>query len=237
MPAWQFHLPTRIHFGRGLLRKLGDLVAPVGKSALLVGYREAGPLAEAYDRAAAAMEKSGLRVTRFAQIEPEPHAELVATGAAIAREAAADMVVGLGGGSALDVAKAIALMACSDGDVSEYFLGRPNARPLAAALPIVALPTTAGTGAEVTDIAVLAQAGPAGDARKESLYGAAIRPHTAVIDPDLTLGMPPRLTALSAADALGHALEAAASRRASPLSTRWAVEAVRQISGSLLPAV
>ena len=128
MRPFEFHLPTRIQFGRGLLRKLGDFAAPLGKAALLVGYRDAGVLEETYVHAAAALEKVGVRVVRFAQVTPEPHAELVALGAALARDAEAAFIVGLGGGSVLDVAKAIALMARSDGDVSEYFLGRRDAR-------------------------------------------------------------------------------------------------------------
>ena len=237
MRPFEFHLPTRIQFGRGLLRKLGDFAAPLGKAALLVGYRDAGVLEETYVHAAAALEKVGVRVVRFAQVTPEPHAELVALGAALARDAEAAFIVGLGGGSVLDVAKAIALMARSDGDVSEYFLGRRDARPPAAALPVVAVPTTAGTGAEVTEIAILSQATADGGCRKQSLYGAAIRPTLAVIDPDLAVGSPAALTAACGADALGHAVEASANRRGNPISSLMAAEAVRLISGNLVQAV
>lgn len=237
MRSFDFHLPTRIQFGRGLLRKLGELAAPLGKAAILVGYRDAGSLDDAYQRAATGLEKAGVRVAHFAQVEPEPQASLVAQGAALARETGANFVVGLGGGSVLDVAKAIALMAGSEGDVSEYFLGRTSAREPAAALPVVAVPTTAGTGAEVTDIAILSQAQADGGRRKESLYGPAIRPQLAVIDPDLAVGSPAALTAACAADALGHAIEAVTSRRANPIASALAIEAVRLASENLLRAV
>ena len=234
MRPWEFQLSTRIHFGRGLLRKLGELAAPLGQSALLVGYRALGRLQESYDRAAAALKKSGVEVARFAEVEPEPDARLVAQGVEAVRQAGATLVIGLGGGSVIDVAKAIALVAASGGDVSQYFLGSPAARPLTASLPMVAVPTTAGTGSEVSDVAVLT-ATPS--SVKASLYGPAIRPQLAVIDPDLAVGSPPALTAACGADALGHAIEACASRRCGPLAALLAGQAVALLSKHLPQAV
>jgi alcohol dehydrogenase class IV len=233
---WEFLVPTRIHFGRGTFRKLGDLVAPLGKSALLVGYHEPGRLADAYDRAARALTKAGVSVIAFAEVEPEPDASLVARGADTARQAGVETVVALGGGSAIDAAKAIALVAKLGGQVEEYFLGRPGQRPLSESLPVVAVPTTAGTGAEVSDVAVLGHR--VGDMPvKASLYGSEIRPAMAVIDPDLATGSPAELTAACGADALGHAIEAVLSRRANPMATLLGSQAAGLICQHLRSAV
>jgi alcohol dehydrogenase class IV len=249
MRPWEFQLSTRIHFGRGLLRKLGELTAPLGKSALLVGYRAPGRLQDSYDRAAAVLKKSGVAVARFAEVEPEPDARLVAQGVEALRLSGATVVIGLGGGSVIDVAKAIALVAASGGEVSEYFLGNPAARPLTAALPLVAVPTTAGTGSEVSDIAVLKNKGKnkgVGSLCWEVeqrlpiplfVYGLAIRPQLAVVDSDLAVGSPPALTAACGADALGHAIEACVSRRCGPLATLLGGQAVALLSKHLPQAV
>ena len=204
-----------------------------------MGYRAPGRLQESYQRATAALKKSGLQVASFAEVAPEPDARLVAQGVEAARQAGATLVIGLGGGSVIDVAKAIALVAASGGEVSDYFLGNPAARPLTTALPLVAIPTTAGTGSEVSDIAVLATVADEaqGITAKASLVGPAIRPQLAIIDPDLAVGSSAALTAACGADALGHAIEASVSRRCGPPSALLAGQAVALLSKHLPQAV
>lgn len=237
---WDFLLPTRIHFGRGELRRLGPLAAELGKSALLVGYANLAGMEEAYARAERSLEKSGLHTTVFYEILPDPPAPLVERGARLAAQSGVDLVVGLGGGSAIDAAKGIAALVRMGGRLWDYTGGNPDSKPITAALPIVAVPTTAGTGAEVTDVAVFTHEGIGsleGVAVKASASGPAIRPSLALVDPDLAAGCPPPLTAACGADALGHAIESCLSRRANPIASTLAGQAVGLIVAHLAEAV
>ena len=233
---WEFQLPTRVVFGRGALRRLGDVVRPFGSSALVVGYREAPALEEAYARAARFLEKSGIATRWFRRIDADPDADLPAEGALQAREIGADVVVALGGGSVIDAAKAIAALARTEGRLWDYTDANPQSRPLAEALPLVAVPTTAGTGSEVSSVAVLTYhgVGPRPEwPLKAAVYGPAIVPRVALVDPDLAAGSPPLLTAACGADALGHAIESITSRRANPIASTLAAQAVRLIVAHL----
>lgn len=232
MPPWNFQLPTAIHFGRGLLRRLGPLAAPLGTRALIVGYRAPGPLDEAHRRAEQSLTKAGLAVESFLEVDPEPETAVVDRCAAAVRGADADLVIGLGGGSVLDVAKAGAALARAGGPLSDLLTTDPAPAP-AKSLPVLAVPTTAGTGSEVSDVAVFSAPGPA----KIALFGPALRPQLAVIDPELALGSPPSLTAACGADALGHAIEACISRRANPMAALFGAQAVALILENLAQAV
>ncbi len=129
---WEFQLPTRVAFGRGALRRLGEVVRPLGSSALVVGYRDAPALEEAYARAAKFLDKSGVAARWFRRIDAEPDAELPVEGALLAREIGADVVVALGGGSVIDAAKAIAAVARGEGRLWDYTDANPQSRPIAA---------------------------------------------------------------------------------------------------------
>lgn len=237
---WDFLLPTQIHFGRGELRRLGPLVAEMGRSVLLVGYADRTGLKEAYARAEASLEKSGVKTRVFYEIAPDPPAALVERGARLAAQSDVDLVVGLGGGSVIDAAKGIAALVKMGGRLWEYTAANPDSKPITAALPIVAVPTTAGTGSEISNVAVFTHEGAgsqAGVPVKASASGAALRPRLALVDPDLAAGSPASLTAVCAADALGHAIESCLSRRANPISTTLAGRAVGLIVAHLADAV
>jgi alcohol dehydrogenase class IV len=228
---WDFQLPTKVHFGRGTLRKVGTWTASLGARALLIGYRDRSGLEEAYQRAEQSLAKAGLATALFLEVLPEPEAELVDHCAAAARTAHADVLVALGGGSVIDLAKAAAALTPAGGLLADYLSIDPAPAP-AEALPVIAVPTTAGTGSEVSDVAVFAH-----DSGKAALFGPALRPRLAVVDPDLAVGSPASLTAACGADALGHAIEACVSRRTNPLATLLAAEAVTLIVQNLPPAV
>lgn len=237
---WEFQLPTRIQFGRGGLRRLGPTAKEFGRSAMLVGYRDRTGLEETYARAAESLSAAGLTVTAFFEIPPDPDAELAAEGARRATEAGVDVVVGLGGGSPIDAAKGIAALVKMGGRLWDYAGSNKDFRPVTDALPLVAVPTTSGTGTEVTAVAVFNHHGVGSMAEyplKASITGPAVPPRVALIDPDLTVGSPPRLTAACGADALGHALEACMSRRANPIATALAGRAVALIVEHLPRAV
>lgn len=238
--TWEFQMSTRVLFGRGLLRKLGDVAQEFGKSALLVGYAKPGELEEAYGRATIALRDAGLTVTRFMCVSSDPDADLIVEGIQQAHDARADLVVGLGGGSVIDAAKAIAAVVRMGGSPWDYTTANKQCRPVTQAVPLIAVPTTAGTGTEVSAAAVLTYHGVGLVPQlplKAALFGPALCPRVALVDPELTVGSPPLLTAASGADALGHAIEACISRRANPISSTLGARAVALIVGNLRRAV
>jgi len=228
---WDFQLPTDVRFGRGTIRKLGSWTAPLGRRAMLVGYQNRAGLDEAYARAEQSLAKAGVEVARFFEVLPEPGTDQPDRCAEAARADRTDVFVALGGGSVIDVAKAAAALAGSGGRMAGCLLTDPAPAPTTA-LPVVAVPTTAGTGSEVSDVAVFSH-----EAGKASMFGPALRPRLAVVDPDLAAGSPAALTAACAADALGHAIEACLSRRANPVASLLAVRAVALVVQCLPRAV
>jgi alcohol dehydrogenase class IV len=236
---WQFSLPTQIEFGRGAPRRLGGAARPLGQSALLVGYRACPALDEPFARAAKSLRAAGLYLAEFREIEGEPDLAVVDRGADLARAAGAEVIAALGGGAVLDAAKGIALVARCGGVMADYVDANPDPRPAAAALPLVAVPTTAGTGSEATNIAVVSGPSPrAGEAcQKMAVAAPALQPKVALVDPELTLACPPELTAACGADALGHAIEACLSRATNPISTALGCRAAGLIVAHLPRAV
>jgi len=237
---WEFQLPTRILFGRGALRKLGRAAGGLGRSVFLVGYADTAPLAAVYHRAERLLAEADLRFERFYGVPPDPEADLVCQGAERARSGGAEVVIGLGGGSVIDAAKGIAALARMGGKPWDYAGANPDGKPVTESLPVVAVPTTAGTGSEVSAVAVFTHRGVGSNPDvplKASISGPAIQPAVALVDPDLATGSPPQLTASCGADALGHAIEASVSRRANPVASLLAARAVALIVGHLPPAV
>ena len=182
-----------------------------GRSAL----RRSGKL----DAAVTSIQSAGSQAQVFDQVEPEPTVDTVEAGRLVCREAECDLVVGIGGGSALDVAKAIAGLAASPLTALEHFEGADTPKT---GLPVLAVPTTAGTGSEVTMNSVLSE--PATQTKK-SIRGDALLPTTAIVDPELLLSLPPDLTAHCGLDALTQAIESFTSRHATPLTDALAFEA------------
>jgi len=236
---WQFALPTRIQFGKGSVRKLGATAKEFGQTAMLVGYREQGALEAMYRRAEESLRAAGLKTVPFYEVDADPGGQMIAEGAERATTEGVDVVVGLGGGSAIDAAKGIALLARLGGRMWDYADMNPQRRPVTAMLPLVAVPTTAGTGSEVTGITVFTHSSDVlpGVPLKASIFASAICPQVAIVDPMLTVGSPPRLTAGCAADALGHGIEACISRISDPISAALGARAVGLIVRHLRDAV
>ncbi len=240
-----FRSPRTIVFGNGQIGALPGHVAALGKRPLLVtDQRMSGEPAFAAVRTALA--ESGLEVAVFADVEAELPAHCLEAGISAARSSAADVIVAIGGGSCIDAAKIIALIAAHSGAVSDYYGEFKVPGPT---VPVVAVPTTSGTGSEVTPVAVVADPGRA---VKVGLSSPHLIPQVAICDPDLTASCPPALTAYSGADALVHAVEAyTTARRAEDpritlehvfvgknvLSDAFAGEAIANIARSLARAV
>jgi alcohol dehydrogenase class IV len=223
---WEFATAGRIVFGRGAARGAIDIVRGFGIRALVVtGTTPA--------RAEWLVDALGPE-TRLIYVDGEPDIAFARDGAAFARRRGADVVVALGGGSALDAGKAIAALATNDGDLFDYLEVVGRGQPLTVApLPFVAIPTTAGTGSEVTRNAVLAVP----ERRvKVSLRSPLMLPRVAVIDPELTYDLPPALTAYTGLDALTQNLEPFLSPRATPLTDGICREGLVRAARSLRAA-
>lgn len=219
----------RIVFGPGRLRDIGTEAAALGSHVFLVAgrsfLRRTGRLAEIEGY----FGERSLAVTVFDEVPPEPSLEVVERGMAELRAHGCDMVAAIGGGSAIDVGKTIAALAPAPGTVREYFHGREVERK---GLPFIAVPTTAGSGAEVTPNAVLVD--------EERGVKASIRsPHmladVVIADPKLTLTLPAEITADSGMDALCQAIEAFVSRGSTPLTDALSADAAIRLISNLLP--
>ena len=209
--VFEFATAGRIIFGNGTVSQVGELVREFGQQALVVTGRESSHAQPVWDALATANVKS----VAFA-VEQEPTTDLVAEGAKVARKHICDMVIGCGGGSVLDAAKAISAMITNGGEPLDYLevigLGQPITRPAA---PCIAIPTTAGTGTEVTKNAVLVS--PVHRV-KVSLRSPLILPKIALVDPMLTHSMPPYVTASTGLDAMTQVIEPFVSHLANPLT-------------------
>ena len=214
----------RIIFGSGRFRDIGREASDLGTRVFLVTGRSFLKKAWRFAEIEKLFKDLGLEVTVFDSVPPEPSLAVVEAGIKELKAHACDVVIAVGGGSALDVGKAIAGLAHAPGTVSEYFHGRTVE---AKGLPFIAVPTIAGSGAEVTPNAVLTD-----EERgiKASIRGAHLMADVAIIDPELMLTCPRDVTAFSGMDALCQALEAYVSRGATPLTDSLAADsAVRLI--------
>jgi alcohol dehydrogenase class IV len=227
---FEFATATEIVFGRGRLAELGRRARSLGTSALFV----TGARSERWSRAVELLSEAGIRTVPFA-VADEPSTTLVERGVELARAERVELVIGLGGGSALDAAKAIAGLSPNPGAPLDYLevvgSGRALERP---SLSSILLPTTAGTGSEVTKNAVLT----AEQHRvKVSLRGLGLLPRLALIDPELTFSVPPAITAATGLDALTQVLEPFTSNARGPLTDALCLEGLRRGSRSLRRAV
>ena len=227
---FEFVTAQRIIFGEGCLRELGDLVQSFGRRVLVVTGahpERAQPLLDLLDAAA-------LDATLFS-VSGEPTVDAAVAGVTAAHSAAAEVIVAFGGGSALDAGKAIAGLATNPGDVFDYLEVIGKAQPLRnPSLPVIAVPTTAGTGSEVTRNAVLSS--PAHRV-KVSVRSPSMLPRVALVDPVLTYSLPPAVTAATGMDALTQLIEPFVSSRANPLTDAICREGLHHAARSLMTTV
>jgi alcohol dehydrogenase class IV len=223
---FEFATATQIIFGAGTLQETRYFAPPMGNQVLVVvGHSE--------DRASFLLdilESEGLKPRVFS-VPEEPTISLVQEGVAAARIAKCDLVIGFGGGSVIDAGKAIAALLTNPGDILDYLevigKGQPLTNP---PIPYIAIPTTAGTGAEVTRNAVLASP----EHRvKVSLRSASMLPKLAIVDPRLTYSLPPEITVSTGLDALTQCIEPFVSPFANPLTDSICREGIRRAARSL----
>lgn len=232
MTPFSFNTTKSLLFEPGAASRLAEAAGEtLGAACLFVTDPELRRLGLS-DPAVASLSKAGLDVTVFDEVEADPSRETLLAAVAAGREAAASGVVGFGGGSSMDVAKLAALLLGSGESLDEAWgVGRARGPRL----PLVLVPTTAGTGSEVTPVSIVT----VGAEEKRGVSSPMILPDLAVLDPDLTLGLPPHITAATGIDAMVHAIEAYTSKNTNnnPLSRLLAREALRLLGANIETAV
>ncbi|PLX49597.1 MAG: alcohol dehydrogenase [Desulfobulbaceae bacterium] len=219
--------PTRIHFGVGMVDNLGLIVQDCGGSKVLVVADPSLAAVGLLDKIVAPLEAAAVDYVLFDHVDPEPGLLLADEGCAVAVEHGCDCVIGVGGGSAMDVAKAVSILITNGGKAEDYLgLGKIDK----AGVPKIMVPTTAGTGAEVTFTAVFINERTKS---KGGMNGDPLYPDVAVLDPALTVTLPRHVTAAPGIDAFVHAMEAFTSSQAHTISDMYALEAMELISTNL----
>ena len=225
MVRFDLAVPADVRFGAGRVSEVPEALSGLGASRVLV---VTGRTTSRADAIRSALTEAGISSIAFG-VATEPSIERVRAAMSLLAEAGCDAVLGFGGGSALDVAKAAAVLATSGTDPVEHLEVIGAGRPIdGAGLPCVAVPTTAGTGSEVTRNSVLAGGGV-----KASLRSPLMLPKVAVVDPDLLVGLPQPTIAASGMDALSQLIEPLLSERANPFSDALARDGIRRSARSL----
>jgi alcohol dehydrogenase class IV len=226
---FEFATAARILFGAGMVREVAPAAKEMGKRALFVTGRSPERSALLVTQ----LKAAGIARASFAA-DGEPTLAVIRQGVQRAREEQCDMVISLGGGSAIDAGKAIAALLANGGELMDYLEVIGRAKPLSLpSAPFIAIPTTSGTGAEVTRNAVLASSE---HQVKVSLRSPRMLPRLAVVDPELTLDLPQAVTASTGLDALTQLIEPYVSIRANPMTDGFCTEGMRRVSRSLRPA-
>lgn len=237
LPEILAHSPVEVVFGAGTLEQVGPRAARHGAGRVLL-VTDAGIVAAGHaERARRSLESAGLHVTLFDRVVENPTTAQVADGLSAARDARVDFFVGLGGGSAMDCAKGVNLLLTNGGAMRDYWGVNKATAPL---LPMIAIPTTAGTGSEAQSFALISDAEThvkmaCGDRRLPAEGG--LRPRVAILDPELTRTQPPRVAAAAAIDAVSHAIETAGCRVRTELSRSFSHEAWGCLSTNVLRAL
>jgi len=228
---FNYYHPVKILFGVKRLNEIGDTAANFGKRCLLVTTSDF-PSSHIIKTKKVLLAK-GLKVEHFDKVIPNPTVDIVNEGAEIAKKFKADVVIGLGGGSSIDTAKAIAVSATHPGTCWDYLYFKKT-QPTSKTLPIIAIPTTSGTGSHVTQVAVVTNSN---ERCKSALYNSVLYPRVAIVDPELMISMPPHLTAVTGFDAFCHAFESYINPKGSPYTDLLAKEAIRIIIKNLPKAI
>ncbi|WP_031479221.1 iron-containing alcohol dehydrogenase [Maridesulfovibrio frigidus] len=238
MLNFQFFIPTRLIFGPGKLAELGTITClPKGDKALIVIGESGAMITNGYlDKVQAALGKQNVSTIVFDNISPNPKSDQVDEAAKIARDKKVDFIVALGGGSTIDAAKAIALLTTNVGKCWDFIQAGSGGGIIAEnpAAPLIAIPTTAGTGTEADQWAVISKSG---GTEKISLGTDSTFPTISIIDPELMISVPPRTTAYTGIDAFFHAVETFVSTEHQPMSDMLALESVHLITNYLPMAI
>lgn len=219
--AAKFTIPKITYMGAGALESAAEDICGLGKKALIVTGKSMIKQGH-MDTLTKLLENGGVKYTIYSDITGEPTDEMIEAGLTIYKENSCDFIIGFGGGSPLDSAKAIGAMVTNPGKISDY-----NGRVITGKIPpVAAIPSTAGTGSEVTQFTIISDTK---NNIKMLLKGEVLLPVMAVVDPQFTINMPKSVTAATGLDALTHAVEAYTSKKATPITDIYAISAVKKI--------
>ncbi len=224
-------LPTEINFGYGITRLLPQKVRELGGGKVLIVTDNGLVRAGVAGRISRILSEDGIESLVYDEVPQDSSSSVIQRGAGALRDGDCSVVVGVGGGSSLDTAKAVAIAATNDPPISQYAGLNKVKRP---PLPVIAVPTAAGTGSEVSYWAVFTNDD---DKLKISVGGQAVFPRVALCDPELTIGLPPQLTATTGMDALTHAIESYVNTSYQPISSALSYRAIELIGRCLERAV
>lgn len=227
----EYLMPTRIVANKNALDDIGEEVDGLGKKAFIVTGKNSARKHGYTQRVIDSLKKNNIDSVVYEEIEPNPDVVLIDKGGEIARSENCDFVIGLGGGSAIDAAKGIAAVVSEKKSVWDFVEGYEIKKDV---LPIVAIPTTAGTGTETTPYSVISNKKIK---RKDGFGSNFIFPKISILDPNLTISLSPYYTAGTGIDTLAHAIEAYTSVFASPISDLFAIEAIKLVGQNLRAAV
>lgn len=225
-----FQSPGKIIYGQGTVKQIGEETKKYGKKIMIVTGKSSSKKTGALDKVIDSLKMENLQYVIFDKVESDPSVDTVELGTSIAKEEKIDVIVALGGGSPLDAAKGISIMLTNSGSIVDY----EKKQPEVPGVPVVAVPTTAGTGSEVSKFIVIT------DTRRKVkmlIGGETLIPKVAILDGELTLMVPPDVTAATGMDALTHAIEAYISKKAQPATGVQALSAIKLISENLAKAV
>ena len=224
---FQYNLPVNIIFGRGKASCVGEQVSLYGKKALIVTGTSSTKKSGLLDRTVDSLKAAGVESVVFDKVRQNPLTTTAMEGAVLAKSEGCSVILGLGGGSIMDCAKAVAFMSVNDGDINDYIYNRLTSDR---ALPLVAVPTTCGTGSEGNGFAVLTNP-ENGD--KKSLRCRAIIPKVSIVDSELMQTMPKHILSSVGFDALCHSMEAYVSKLSQPMTEYMALSAIKLIGENL----
>lgn len=228
MRSFAYYQPTELLFGSGRLDEVGTAVARFGARCLIVTMPVKPYLQPVLARVQQQLEAAGVAWAHFDGVVANPTTDNSAAGAALARDFAADVVLGLGGGSPMDAAKAIAVEATHPGSSWDYLFFKTA--PTEKTLPVVAVSTTSGTGSHVTHISVITETATK---TKSALAHRLLFPRVAIVDPELMVNVRPHVTACTGFDAFAHAFESYLHVNGSPFTDTLALEAIRLVAAWL----
>jgi len=235
MKDFEFYLPTRIVFGAGKLSNIGNLVRPLGKRAALISDKvltELGLVA----RVKKYLNENRIETVEFAGATPNPLSTMINDTAGSMKGEAVDFVVGIGGGSSIDFAKGLAIRLTHEDDIWNYIDvgGKSVSQATSKTLPIAVVVTTSGTGSEVTPFSVLTNPDTS---EKCGIVSERVFPRISIVDPEVNLSVPPRLTASTGIDALSHSIESFINKDTHGYSEMVSTQAIRFVSANLPTAV
>ena len=231
----EFYAPGKIIFGSGSLNQIGVEVKRLGSKALVVLGRSAMKKSGALDRLTYSLKKNNLKYAIYENIPSDPTVETVDEGANLARKGNCNLVIALGGGSVLDTGKAISAMLTNEGSVADYQEIEGKGRKFQhKPIPFIAIPTTSGTGSEATRNAVITNTKLD---LKKSIRDPWLIPEVALVDPELTLSLPPHITAICGGDALTQCIESYLGKKSQEITDALALYAIGLIGKSLVKAV